>query len=199
MCSYMCLPGGAVCYCAWTAWLIAVCRQLTRICWEEHFVLTVLVSVPLKQRMVPEQVLCSVWEQKFQHLCVWWSYEAESRLVSSTLPLLCGNVMQGERVRVNERVSGWNKDTKPVKSALREKKVSNNGDFIMCDIALRCALLSEENQRLLLTHLDVNAQLSKLLASGVLEIQKETLALIMLYSENENGRRLLVRHQDLSR
>lgn len=199
MCSYMCLPGGAVCYCAWTAWLIAVCRQLTRICWEEHFVLTVLVSVPLKQRMVPEQVLCSVWEQKFQHLCVWWSHEAESRLVSSTLPLLCGNVMQGERVRVNERVSGWNKDTKPVKSALREKKVSNNGDFIMCDIALRCALLSEENQRLLLTHPDVNAQLSKLLASGVLEIQKETLALIMLYSENENGRRLLVRHQDLSR
>lgn len=199
MCSYMCLPRGAVCYCAWTAWLIAVCRQLTRICWEEHFVLTVLVSVPLKQRMVPEQVLCSVWEQKFQHLCVWWSYEAESRLVSSTLPLLCGNVMQGERVRVNERVSGWNKDTKPVKSALREKKVSNNGDFIMCDIALRCALLSEENQRLLLTHPDVNAQLSKLLASGVLEIQKETLALIMLYSENENGRRLLVRHQDLSR
>lgn len=77
--------------------------------------------------------------------------------------------------------------------------MSNNGDFIMCDIALRCALLSEENQRLLLTHPDVNAQLSKLLASGVLEIQKETLALIMLYSENENGRRLLVRHQDLSR
>ncbi|XP_005030951.1 tetratricopeptide repeat protein 12 isoform X1 [Anas platyrhynchos] len=58
---------------------------------------------------------------------------------------------------------------------------------------------NEENQRLLLTHPDVNAQLSKLLASGVLEIQKETLALIMLYSENENGRRLLVRHQDLSR
>ncbi|XP_076214489.1 tetratricopeptide repeat protein 12 isoform X2 [Aptenodytes patagonicus] len=58
---------------------------------------------------------------------------------------------------------------------------------------------NEENQRLLLTHPDVNAQLPKLLSSGVSEIQKETLALISLYSENENGRRLLVRHQDLTK
>lgn len=58
---------------------------------------------------------------------------------------------------------------------------------------------NEENQRLLLTHPDVNAQLSELLCSGGVEIQKETLALIALYSDNENGRRLLVRHQDLSR
>ncbi|XP_048824343.1 tetratricopeptide repeat protein 12 isoform X2 [Lagopus muta] len=58
---------------------------------------------------------------------------------------------------------------------------------------------NEENQRLLLTHPDVNAQLLELLCSGVLEIQKETLALIALYSDNENGRRLLIRHQDLSR
>ncbi|NXT24637.1 TTC12 protein, partial [Syrrhaptes paradoxus] len=57
---------------------------------------------------------------------------------------------------------------------------------------------NEENQRLLLTHPVVNAQLPKLLSSGVSEIQKETLALISLYSENENGRRLLVRHQDLT-
>ncbi|XP_063211395.1 tetratricopeptide repeat protein 12 isoform X2 [Chroicocephalus ridibundus] len=56
-----------------------------------------------------------------------------------------------------------------------------------------------ENQRLLLTYPDVNAQLPKLLSSGVLEIQKQTLALISLYSENENGRRLLVRHQDLTK
>ncbi|KAM7082807.1 tetratricopeptide repeat protein 12 isoform 1-T1 [Ciconia maguari] len=56
-----------------------------------------------------------------------------------------------------------------------------------------------ENQRLLLTHPDVNAQLPKLLSSGVSEIQKETLALISLYLENENGRRLLVRHQDLTK
>ncbi|NXJ02742.1 TTC12 protein, partial [Psophia crepitans] len=58
---------------------------------------------------------------------------------------------------------------------------------------------NEENQRLLLTHSDVNAQLPKLLCSGISEIQKETLALISLYSENENGRRLLVRHQDLTK
>ncbi|NWI18539.1 TTC12 protein, partial [Crypturellus soui] len=58
---------------------------------------------------------------------------------------------------------------------------------------------NEENQRLLLTHPDMNVQLSKLLSSGVPEIQKETLALISLYSETEYGRRLLVRHQDLSR
>ncbi|KFZ62337.1 Tetratricopeptide repeat protein 12, partial [Podiceps cristatus] len=58
---------------------------------------------------------------------------------------------------------------------------------------------NEENQRLLLTYPDVNAQLPKLLSSGVSEIEKETLALISLYSENENGRRLLVRHQDLTK
>ncbi|NXE23377.1 TTC12 protein, partial [Ardeotis kori] len=58
---------------------------------------------------------------------------------------------------------------------------------------------NEENQRLLLTHPDVNTQLPKLLSSGISEIQKETLALISLYSENENGRRLLVRHQDLTK
>ncbi|XP_075298581.1 tetratricopeptide repeat protein 12 isoform X4 [Opisthocomus hoazin] len=60
------------------------------------------------------------------------------------------------------------------------------------------AVKDYENQRLLLTHPDVNAQLPKLLSSGVSEIQKETLALISLYSENVNGRRLLVRHQDLT-
>ncbi|NXN51417.1 TTC12 protein, partial [Rynchops niger] len=58
---------------------------------------------------------------------------------------------------------------------------------------------NEENQRLLLTYPDVNAQLPKLLSSGVPEIQKQTLALISVYSENENGRRLLVRHQDLTK
>ncbi|NXE93607.1 TTC12 protein, partial [Menura novaehollandiae] len=58
---------------------------------------------------------------------------------------------------------------------------------------------NEENQRLLLTQPDVNAQLPELLSSGISDIQKETLALISLYSENESGRRLLVRHQDMSR
>lgn len=62
-----------------------------------------------------------------------------------------------------------------------------------------CWFYSEENQRLLLTHPDVSAQLPKLLSSEVWEIQKETLALIYLYSENENGRRLLVRHLDLTK
>ncbi|NWW52362.1 TTC12 protein, partial [Pedionomus torquatus] len=58
---------------------------------------------------------------------------------------------------------------------------------------------NEENQHLLLTCSDVNAQLPKLLSYGVPEIQKETLALISLYSENEHGRRLLIRHQDLTK
>ncbi|NXT82348.1 TTC12 protein, partial [Zapornia atra] len=57
---------------------------------------------------------------------------------------------------------------------------------------------NEENQRLLLTQPDVSTQLPNLLSSGVSEIQKETLALISLYSENENGRRLLLRHQALT-
>uniref|UniRef100_A0A8C6NBQ9 Uncharacterized protein n=1 Tax=Melopsittacus undulatus TaxID=13146 RepID=A0A8C6NBQ9_MELUD len=64
---------------------------------------------------------------------------------------------------------------------------------------LCCWFYSEENQHLLLTHPDVSAQLPKLLSSGILEIQKETLALIYLYSENENGRRLLVKHLDLTK
>ncbi|NXU55649.1 TTC12 protein, partial [Turnix velox] len=76
------------------------------------------------------------------------------------------------------------------------------------EVELSVALLSlwqavcagnEENQRLLLTYPDVNTQLPKLLSSGVTEIQKETLALISLYSENENGRRLLIKHQDLTK
>uniref|UniRef100_A0A669QI94 Uncharacterized protein n=1 Tax=Phasianus colchicus TaxID=9054 RepID=A0A669QI94_PHACC len=74
---------------------------------------------------------------------------------------------------------------------IRRESKSDDGAFITCVIVLRFPLFSEENQRLLLTHPDVNAQLLELLCSGVLEIQKETLALIALYSENENGRRLL--------
>ncbi|XP_051494388.1 tetratricopeptide repeat protein 12 isoform X2 [Apus apus] len=58
---------------------------------------------------------------------------------------------------------------------------------------------NEENQRLLLTDSGVSAQLPELLSSGIQEIQQETLALIALYSENEAGRRLLLRHQDLTK
>ncbi|NWQ58995.1 TTC12 protein, partial [Neopipo cinnamomea] len=57
---------------------------------------------------------------------------------------------------------------------------------------------NEENQRLLLTQPAVSAQLPELLSSGILEIQRETLALISLYSESESGRKLLVK-QDLTR
>ncbi|NXO45889.1 TTC12 protein, partial [Locustella ochotensis] len=57
---------------------------------------------------------------------------------------------------------------------------------------------NEENQRLLLAQPHVGAQLAELLSSGTPQIQRETLALISLYSDNERGRRLLLR-QDLSR
>ncbi|XP_064253807.1 tetratricopeptide repeat protein 12 isoform X1 [Passer domesticus] len=57
---------------------------------------------------------------------------------------------------------------------------------------------NEENQRLLLAQPEVGAQLPELLSCGTAQIQRETLALISLYSEHEQGRRLLGR-QDLSR
>ncbi|XP_031989693.1 tetratricopeptide repeat protein 12 isoform X8 [Corvus moneduloides] len=57
---------------------------------------------------------------------------------------------------------------------------------------------NEENQRLLLAQPEVSAQLPELLSSGTHEIQRETLALICLCSENESSRRLLAR-QELSR
>ncbi|KAM7030360.1 tetratricopeptide repeat protein 12 isoform 2-T2 [Acridotheres tristis] len=57
---------------------------------------------------------------------------------------------------------------------------------------------NEENQRLLLAQPGVSAQLAELLCSGTPHIQRETLALISLYSEHQSGRRLLLR-QDLSR
>ncbi|XP_041314029.1 LOW QUALITY PROTEIN: tetratricopeptide repeat protein 12 [Pyrgilauda ruficollis] len=57
---------------------------------------------------------------------------------------------------------------------------------------------NEENQRLLLAQPEVGAQLPELLSCGTAQIQRETLALISLYSEHEEGRRLLGK-QDLSR
>ncbi|NWY69513.1 TTC12 protein, partial [Erithacus rubecula] len=57
---------------------------------------------------------------------------------------------------------------------------------------------NEENQRLLLAQPQVSAQLAELLSSGTAQLQRETLALISLYSEHESGRRLLLM-QDLSR
>ncbi|XP_033027765.1 tetratricopeptide repeat protein 12 isoform X3 [Lacerta agilis] len=58
---------------------------------------------------------------------------------------------------------------------------------------------NEENQRLLLTHPDVNLQLPSLLLSEVPKIQEECLSLLSLYAETENGRILLVRHLDTTR
>ncbi|XP_061870211.1 tetratricopeptide repeat protein 12 isoform X2 [Colius striatus] len=81
-----------------------------------------------------------------------------------------------------------------------ERKNTAEVDLSVCLLFLWQAVCAgNENQRLLLCHPDVRTQLPKLLSSAVLEIQQETLALISLYSENENGRRLLVGHQDLTK
>ncbi|KFO99784.1 Tetratricopeptide repeat protein 12, partial [Calypte anna] len=82
-----------------------------------------------------------------------------------------------------------------------ERKTSAEVDLSVSLLFLWQAVCTgnEENQRLLLTHCAVNAQLAELLSSGIPEIQKETLALISLYSGNENGRRLLGKHQDLTK
>ncbi|XP_065711902.1 tetratricopeptide repeat protein 12 isoform X1 [Patagioenas fasciata] len=94
------------------------------------------------------------------------------------------------------------KDNEAVRRAFcTERKSTAEVDLTVSLLFLWQAVCAgnEENQHLLLTHPDVNAQLPQLLSSGVPEIQKETLALISLYSENENGRRQLVRHQDLTK
>ncbi|NWI28789.1 TTC12 protein, partial [Sula dactylatra] len=103
--------------------------------------------------------------------------------------------------RTNNGFSILNDNEIVRRSFCAERKNTAEVDLSVSLLSLWQAVCTgnEENQRLLLTHPDVNAQLPKLLSSGVLEIQKETLALISLYSENENGRRLLVRHQDLTK
>uniref|UniRef100_A0A8C3SJ62 Uncharacterized protein n=1 Tax=Chelydra serpentina TaxID=8475 RepID=A0A8C3SJ62_CHESE len=73
------------------------------------------------------------------------------------------------------------------------------GTFISVLVKWETFSFSEENQRLLLTHPDVNVQLPMLLSSDVPEIQKQSLALLSLYSQTENGRSLLVRHQNLTK
>ncbi|XP_064029220.1 tetratricopeptide repeat protein 12 isoform X1 [Pogoniulus pusillus] len=81
-----------------------------------------------------------------------------------------------------------------------ERRSSAEVDLAVALLLLWQAVCSgnEANQHLLLTDPDVKAQLPKLLSSGVAEIQKETLALISLCSENEYGRRLLGQHRDLT-
>ncbi|XP_060643661.2 tetratricopeptide repeat protein 12 [Anolis sagrei] len=58
---------------------------------------------------------------------------------------------------------------------------------------------NEENQRVLLTHPDVNLQLPSLLLSESPEIQEQCLGLLSLYADTESGRSLLVRHLDTTK
>ncbi|XP_058050841.1 tetratricopeptide repeat protein 12 isoform X2 [Ahaetulla prasina] len=71
------------------------------------------------------------------------------------------------------------------------------------ELELACSLLllwqavckgNEENQRLLLTHPSVNAQLPALLCSEAPKVQEQCVALLSLYAETEHGRILLIRH-----
>ena len=57
----------------------------------------------------------------------------------------------------------------------------------------------EENQRLLLTHPDVNVQLPALLLSEVPAVQEQCMALLTLYAETEAGRGLVLRHLDTTK
>ncbi|KAJ7304927.1 hypothetical protein JRQ81_010603 [Phrynocephalus forsythii] len=58
---------------------------------------------------------------------------------------------------------------------------------------------NEENQRLLLTHPDVNMQLPALLLSEVPLVQEQCMALLALYADTEAGRGLLLRHLDTTK
>ncbi|XP_039743864.1 tetratricopeptide repeat protein 12 isoform X2 [Pteropus medius] len=58
---------------------------------------------------------------------------------------------------------------------------------------------NEENQRLLVTRPDTGRLLSSLLASDVLTIQEQSLALLLQLAQSENGRSLVVSHLDLTR
>uniref|UniRef100_A0A6J0TKF5 Tetratricopeptide repeat protein 12 isoform X1 n=2 Tax=Pogona vitticeps TaxID=103695 RepID=A0A6J0TKF5_9SAUR len=58
---------------------------------------------------------------------------------------------------------------------------------------------NEENQRLLLTHPDVNVQLPALLLSEMPAVQEQCMALLTLYAETEAGRGLVLRHLDTTK
>lgn len=58
---------------------------------------------------------------------------------------------------------------------------------------------NEENQRLLMTHPDWARLLPSLLASRVLAIQQQSLALLVQLAQTENGRSLVISHLDLTR
>ncbi|XP_037019038.2 tetratricopeptide repeat protein 12 [Artibeus jamaicensis] len=58
---------------------------------------------------------------------------------------------------------------------------------------------NEENQRLLVTRPDSGRLLPSLLASGVLSIQEQSLALLLQLAQTESGRSLVISHLDLTR
>uniref|UniRef100_A0A4X2LV87 Uncharacterized protein n=1 Tax=Vombatus ursinus TaxID=29139 RepID=A0A4X2LV87_VOMUR len=58
---------------------------------------------------------------------------------------------------------------------------------------------NEENQRLLLTHSDMDVLLPFLLTSKVSSIQKHSLSLLLLLCQTQNGRILVLSHVDLTR
>ncbi|NWY15008.1 TTC12 protein, partial [Aphelocoma coerulescens] len=90
----------------------------------------------------------------------------------------------------------------PVRGAFcAERKSPAEVELCVCLLLLWQAACAgnEENQRLLLAQPEVSAQLPELLSSGTHEIQRETLALICLCSENESSRRLLARQELSSR
>lgn len=58
---------------------------------------------------------------------------------------------------------------------------------------------NEENQRLLVTHPDMGKLLPSLLASGVLRVRQQSLALLLQLAQTETGRNLIISHLALPR
>ncbi|XP_019520776.1 PREDICTED: tetratricopeptide repeat protein 12 [Hipposideros armiger] len=71
----------------------------------------------------------------------------------------------------------------------------------VCVLRLWQAVCSgnEENQRLLVMRPDMGRLLPSLLASGVLTIRQQSLALLLQLAQTENGRSLIINHLDLTR
>lgn len=59
--------------------------------------------------------------------------------------------------------------------------------------------LAEENQRLLVGHPIIGGLLPTLLASSVLAVRWQSLALLLQLTQTEHGRALIVSHLDLTR
>ncbi|XP_075047421.1 tetratricopeptide repeat protein 12 [Mixophyes fleayi] len=84
--------------------------------------------------------------------------------------------------------------------------VSTRADPIDADLCLSVLSLwqtvctgNEENQRLLISHPNVNRQVFALLSSKVSDVQSKTLDLLNVFSTTEEGRSLLVKHLDPSK